>query len=54
MNFLQQLAFCVKYPRHTLDAECFFCHAKPALDFADGDFVCQTCWDNYIPSYEED
>lgn len=32
-----------------LNAGCAFCKKPAAIDLGDGDYVCQKCWDNWIP-----
>ena len=55
LSWWENIAFWLGAPRRApADAQCFKCKSKLyVIDLGDGDFICQSCWDNWIPSYDE-
>ena len=54
LSFMDGVLFFLGFPKIVDGGTCIRCNvAGQLIDLGDGDTICSSCWDSYIPSYEE-
>lgn len=52
LTIFENILFFLGSPKKApIDSVCFKCKTKHSvINLGDGDFICQKCWDNWVPT----